>query len=287
MTWRLELFFKTPQDLQRQLPFLTALSARSLISGVNLTNKSKDDNLLASVKMIKAQLPSLDICMHYALRYNYAGGPRGGQARLVAFCQELEAISGCSMLLVSGSGEKRPLNTVTALQSLAQARPIVIRDLPLFVAFNPYLPDGTQAAAERDRLRAKLTTDPGRIAGVYLQMGNDIAALESGLDYMHGLFKEAYPDAAQQPQCYGSIFVPTRKLLAQMRFRPWNGVFLSEEYLSGVEAAEAVTAQVLEVYARRGVEPLVESAIVNEEQLDHAQRLLEKFTSRQVPDKRQ
>lgn len=32
-----------------------------------------------------------------------------------------------------------------------------------------------------------------------------------------------------------------------MRFRPWNGVFLSEEYLGSVEKAEAITQQLLQV----------------------------------------
>ena len=39
----------------------------------------------------------------------------------------------------------------------------------------------------------------------------------------------------------GSVFLPSRKLLAQMKFRPWNGVFLSDEYLGSVEAATAIT----------------------------------------------
>lgn len=44
-----------------------------------------------------------------------------------------------------------------------------------------------------------------------------------------------------------SCWSPCR-LLAQMRFRPWNGVFLCEEYLGGVEAAEGITRQILQVW---------------------------------------
>lgn len=47
------------------------------------------------------------------------------------------------------------------------------------------------------------------------------------------------------PQLLGSVLLPTPRLLAQMRFRPWNGVFLSEQYLSGVPEAEAITWQLL------------------------------------------
>ncbi len=42
----------------------------------------------------------------------------------------------------------------------------------------------------------------------------------------------------------GSLLIPSKRLLAQMKFRPWKGVFLSEEYLSDVEAADTITRQV-------------------------------------------
>ena len=45
-------------------------------------------------------------------------------------------------------------------------------------------------------------------------------------------------------------------------------------YLSGVEAAEAITRQVLQVYRRHGVEPLVESSVTTDVELSHVQDLL-------------
>ena len=45
-------------------------------------------------------------------------------------------------------------------------------------------------------------------------------------------------------------------------------------YLSGVEAAEAITRQVLQVYRRHGVEPLVESSVTTDVELGHVQDLL-------------
>lgn len=31
---------------------------------------------------------------------------------------------------------------------------------------------------------------------------------------------------------FGSVFLPTKQLLAQQRFRPWKGVYLSREVLT-------------------------------------------------------
>jgi alpha-D-ribose 1-methylphosphonate 5-triphosphate synthase subunit PhnH len=51
-------------------------------------------------------------------------------------------------------------------------------------------------------------------------------------------------------------------------------VFLSEQYLSSVESAEAVTRQLLQAYAAAGVVPLLESAVKSEAELQAATRLL-------------
>jgi hypothetical protein len=56
--------------------------------------------------------------------------------------------------------------------------------------------------------------------------------------------------------------------------RPWNSVFLSEEYLSSVESAESITTQLLEAYAAAGVVPLLESAVKSEDELRKAYSLL-------------
>lgn len=93
------------------------------------------------------------------------------------------------------------------------------------------------------------------------------------------------------PTIHGSVFVPSkrcddrgllllsvdwlrRRLLAQMRFRPWHGVFLSDAYLSGVDAAMECTRQLLTVYAQHGVVPLVESAVRSEAELEVLRALL-------------
>lgn len=68
---------------------------------------------------------------------------------------------------------------------------------------------------------------------------------------------------------------PSCRLLAQMRFRPWVGVFLSERYLGSVDAAEAITREVVGLYAEYGVAVLVESAVRTEEEMARACDLLQ------------
>lgn len=69
--------------------------------------------------------------------------------------------------------------------------------------------------------------------------------------------------------------MPTKQLLAQMRFRPWNGVYLSEEYLASVERAEQITHCILTQYHDAGVVPLVESRVTSAAELRRVERMLE------------
>jgi hypothetical protein len=61
-----------------------------------------------------------------------------------------------------------------------------------------------------------------------------------------------------------------------MKYRPWNGVFLSDKYLSGVEAAEGITASILKLYYQYGVKPLVESRIGSAAELRRCHEMLER-----------
>ena len=46
-----------------------------------------------------------------------------------------------------------------------------------------------------------------------------------------------------------------------MKFRPWSGLFLSEEYLSSVESANLITKEIIELYNQFNVEILIETAL--------------------------
>jgi hypothetical protein len=138
----------------------------------------------------------------------------------------------------------------------------------LYVAFNPFFPDPAEREAERGRLRAKLAT--GLVTGgVALQFGDDAGLLEEGLQFLRrpGVL-------GPRGRVLGSVFVPTKRFLAQMRFRPWAGVFLGDDYLGSVEGAREKTGGLLRVYRKYGVLPLVETSVADEGALESAEALL-------------
>ena len=90
------------------------------------------------------------------------------------------------------------------------------------------------------------------MSSVWLQFGVRLDDLDRELLWLRGAFPAL--------ELVGSVFLPTKKLIAQQKFRPWNGVALSDEYLSGPEAAERVTRQLLDLTSRAtDVRPLVEA----------------------------
>ena len=208
--------------------------------------------LLERAQALRTALPAADVCVHYGINHNYHRSVDASWQVLEAFCRQLAAVERCSLLLVSGGGPRRRLDSLAALELFAASQELRDLGLPLAVAFNPYFPDAARREEERLRLRQKLVAGRGLVAAVYLQAGSDLEQLEQALQFLQQLLAEL-EEPAEQPaepsskrqrrqqaaalgsgpaarsqrlQVYGSVLLPSRKLLAQMRFRPWGGVFL-------------------------------------------------------------
>jgi hypothetical protein len=177
------------------------------------------------------------------------------------------------VLLVSGSGSRK-FDTVACLTAMTLPSERCPR---IGVAFNPYLPTCDGREKERERLRQKLAT--GRVSSVWLQIGSDQGLLAEGLSFLRSIASER----GQELELHGSVFLPSKLLLAQMKFRPWNGVFLSDEYLSSVEAAEAISLQVLGLYRAHNVQVLIETAIRTPAEWQRAECLVHSSSDRDSP----
>jgi len=79
----------------------------------------------------------------------------------------------------------------------------------------------------------------------------------------------------------GSIFLPTKKLIAQQKFRPWNGVFLSEEFLRSEKDAKGIIELMIKIYGQYSCEILVEApGVRSENDMNLVESILpEKFKS--------
>jgi hypothetical protein len=93
--------------------------------------------------------------------------------------------------------------------------------------------------------------------------------------FVIGLYEKFFEECC----CSGSIFLPSKQLLARMRYRPWNGVFLSPDYLESVEDAERITMDILKIYHDWKVVPLIESRVTNVRDLAKVRNMLQVASS--------
>jgi hypothetical protein len=108
------------------------------------------------------------------------------------------------------------------------------------------------------------------VSQVWIQLGTDLAALESGLSYLEATAAELNCPL----QTFASIFLPTRSQLARFKFRPWNGVLMSDAYLSSPETASQITRDILTLLGQHGVTPFIETAVKGEAEMLLLQNLL-------------
>jgi len=246
---RIELFFKTNTELRERVRLLAAAG----FTDFSLVNKREGDPLLEWIDTCLAEVPTSTVCAHYSIKYNRdKGGANQTFRRFSAFLQTLGQCNygtRAEVLLISGSGPKTPLSAVECLEKLSH-NPL---HPPLGVAFNPYFENADQAREERRRLVSKIATR--QIQTVWLQFGSNTNLLAQSLEWLR-----TQVDPELQPQrIVGSFFLPSEQLIAQQSSRPWNGVFLSQDYLSGPERAEAISREILCIYHKYGVEVLVEA----------------------------
>lgn len=68
---------------------------------------------MESVSEISKAIPSANICVHYSIKWNYPGAADPAFQRLKDFLSQVANVqSSRSVLLVSGGGKKKKLDTV-------------------------------------------------------------------------------------------------------------------------------------------------------------------------------
>lgn len=231
---RVELFFKSPQDLRERIKFLQSHGVQAF----NLVNKNKADTMIEWVDCIREEFPDADICAHYSLKCNKVA--RKGIKEHANLLQEFaKSCRADEILMISGSGKKTGWNTVEALKHLPGTKAAV--------AYNPFFPSDQDQSAEIVRLEEKLATQA--VSKVYLQFGTDLHKLKNALDML----------GEKKLTISGSMFLPTAKLISQQKFRPWNGVFLSSDFLEGPDHATEIVVQMIRLYQKHNVEILWEA----------------------------
>ena len=298
----LELYYKGAEQLMESLvpTVIQALHYRlqeagsAGLSRVLLTYKGRPsaaDNPSDCAALRAVLPPTVAVSAVWSAKNAYVGSgksARGAHAtredatfeRFAEYNRSLEAAGCSSILVVSGAGAKKTLDSCETLHRAAHMAP---PPLLLGAVFNPHIggsldPCGGEPQREQEwqRLRQKLRS--GACAQVWIAFGADVAALEFGLQRLQKELAESPADCVQ-PHLLGSVFVPCKAWIAKMRFRCWNGTYLGDKdapgaYLSSVESAASITRQTLALFARHGVEPVIESSVRTAREVDEVVTML-------------
>ena len=157
----------------------------------------------------------------------------------------------------------------------------MLKDNPLFfdikisigVAFNPYLPS---FLFEEEILRLEKKLQSGLVGSIWIQFGTDYKLLKSRIERLLNLISTTINNNSKisKLMIFGSILIPSRQFLARFKFRPWKGVYCSNEFLESVDFANNIIKELLITYKQYDICPLIETAIKTDEHLNKLNMIL-------------
>ena len=119
---------------------------------------------------------------------------------------------------------------------------------------------------ERERYIKKINS--GLINSIWLQYGTDINLLEKEVKFIKK------NSTKKQMQLFGSLLIPSKQFIARFKFRPWRGVYISENYLCSLDNYYAFTKDLLSFYLENKIIPIIESESCSSEKLNAIYKLL-------------
>ena len=267
---RLEISFKTYDELRSILYFCK----ENNLSKINIPCKNtlKKEFLLNSIKLSREEFPSIDIIPHFSILYEFRRNKFNTQNYFIKFINVVKSLGCKQVLLVSGSQRRATLDSVSTLLFLKD-NPLFLNDnFSLGVAFNPYL-SGHMFDEEIERLANKLKS--GLVSSVWIQFGTDLQLLESRLGMLKNIILlTSNNNKILDINLFGSILIPSKQFLARFKYRPWKGVYCSNEFLESVDFANTFVRNLLRIYMQYQILPVIENRVSSEDQLNTLDKLI-------------
>ena len=144
---------------------------------------------------------------------------------------------------------------------------IVNDDLSIGIVFNPYLPS---FLLEEEIIKLKKKLQSGLVKSIWLQFGTDCRILESRIEILKKIIFSSVKNNSKKSniKLFGSLLVPSKQLLVRFNYRPWKGVYCSQEFLESVDFARNMIMQLLITYKKYDICPIIETDTSTEVKLD-------------------
>ena len=74
---------------------------------------------------------------------------------------------------------------------------------------------------------------------------------------------------------FGSLLIPSKQFIARFKFRPWKGVYISEQYLHSLEDFYDFTRNLVSFYKNNNIIPLIETDFASSDKLNSVYKVFE------------
>ena len=261
---RIEISFKSFDELRKTLSFYQRNNLYKI--NVPCKNTLKKDFLLKSIEIAKDEFPNIDIIPHFSILHEFKRNMINTQDSLVNFMEAVKYYGCKHVLLVSGSQKRESLDSVSALCMLKDNSLFFNQDISFGVAFNPYLPP---YLFDEEILRLEKKLQSGLVSSIWIQFGTDYKLLKTRIKILSRLISATINKNPKisKISLFGSILIPSKQFLARFKFRPWKGVYCSNEFLESEEIAHKIITNILMTYKQNEIFPLIETNISTDEHL--------------------
>ena len=268
---RIEISFKSFDELRKILSFYQRHNLYKI--NIPCKNTLKKDFLLESIKITKDEFPNIDIIPHFSILHEFKRNRINTQNSFINFIQAVKYYGCKQVLLVSGSQKRSTLDSVSALYMLKDNSLSFNQDIFIGVAFNPYLPTNL---FDEEILRLEKKLQSGLVSSIWIQFGTDYKLLRSRIEILSNMLSVAINNNPKIPKIslFGSILIPSKQFLARFKYRPWKGVYCSNEFLESEEFAHKIITNLLKTYKQNQICPLIETNISTDEHVKKLTNIL-------------
>ncbi len=269
---RMEISFKSFAELRLILSFLQENDIYKI--NIPCKNSLKKDFLLNSIKIAREEFPQIDLIPHFSIFHEFKRNRFNTLNSFIEFLQSVYSLGCNQVLLVSGSQKRSTLDSLSTLYFLKDNILFSNTNLSIGVAFNPYLPS---FLFEEEIIKLEKKVQTGLVSSIWIQFGTDSILLERRIERLKRIifYAQKFNSNKSNIMLYGSTLIPSKQFLARFKYRPWKGVYCSQEFLESVELAEKTVMKLVKVYKKYKILPIVETDVSTENKLNSLHNILQ------------
>ena len=269
---RIEISFKSFDELRLILSFCQ----QNKLNKINIPckNNLKKDFLLNSIRISREEFPDLDLIPHFSILHEFKRNRVNTIESFIEFFNVVKRLGCNELLLISGSQKRSTLDASSTLSYLNEKKLFSYSDLSIGVAFNPYL---NSILFKKEIIKLEKKLQSGLVKSVWIQFGTDFTLLESRIGILKKLIFAAKKANYNKTniKLFGSILIPSKQFIARFKYRPWKGVYCSKEFLESVDSASNLVTNLLKLYKKFDIYPLIETDVSNDDKLNSLLTILQ------------